>query len=446
MMKYIFDKETDLAAFEEFVLSHGGNYLHSEKWAKVKTAWKSYFFSGKDEAGNIVLTALVLERNFPGAGKIWYIPSGACCDHGNEELFGSFSVFMKAQLKKNHITALFYDPLIPNRINGEDMEEGKAAHKLFTENGFQLNPDASKTLYKSPLQLITRLESETGEKYTPEKLLKTFEKGVRYSVRVGEARGLVHKIYTIEDVEKDPTILDDFLSVMSDTSERNNFLERDGEYCKHLLKVFGKDGFDIMLVYYDKNKDNALQEERLKRKEELLSALETAPEKKKRGITEEIDSIDKQTEHYEERRRETENTDKDLICVSGGMTLHYGNMSSCIFGGSRNLLRNNLRASHFFNFKRICHSIEKGSAFHDLGYVLLDKTPVAEDGTLGKAKPNGEFEGILAFKKSFGSDEIEFVGEYIMVGNKLLFFSYTHLLDKAKHFIGLITRLLRKLK
>ena len=445
-MKYIFDKETDLIAFEEFVLSHEGNYLHSEKWAKVKTAWKPYFFSGKNEQGEMVLTALVLERSFPGAGKIWYIPSGACCDHENEELFCEFSRFIKKQVKKNHITALFYDPLIPNRINGEDVAQGKAAHKLFTENGFILNTDASKTLYKSPLQLITRLVGENGEKYTPEKLLKSFEKGVRYSVRVGEARGLTYKVYTIEDVEKNPAILDDFLSVMSDTSERNNFLERDGDYCKHLLRVFGKDGFDIMLVYYDKNKDKSLQEERLRRKEELSALLENAPEKKKRGIMEEIDSIDKQTEHYLERQRETENEDKDLICVSGGMTLHYGNMSSCIFGGSRNLLRNNLRASHYFNFRRICHSIEKGSAFHDLGYVLLDKTPVAEDGTLGRAKPNNEFEGILAFKKSFGSDEIEFVGEYIMVGNKLLFFSYTHLLDKAKHLIGLVTRIIRKLK
>ena len=443
-MKYVFGKETDLAAFEEFVLSHGGNYLHSEKWARVKTAWKSYFFSGRDDNGDIVLTALVLERNFPGAGKIWYIPSGACCDHNNGGLFTDFAAFMKKQLKKNHITALFYDPLIPNRINGEDMAEGKAAHKLLTENGFQLNPDASKTLYKSPLQLITRLESETGEKYTPEKLLKTFEKGVRYSVRVGEARGLVHKIYTIEDVERDPSILEDFLSVMSDTSERNNFLERDGDYCKHLLRVFGKDGFDIMLVYYDKNKDNCQQAERLARKEELLKALETAPEKKKRGITEEIDSIDKQTEHYEERRRETENTDKELICVSGGMTLHYGNMSSCIFGGSRNLLRNNLRASHFFNYRRICHSINKGNDFHDLGYVLVEKTPPEADGTLGVCKVGADFEGILAFKKSFGSDYIEYVGEYVLVSNKTLFFSYTHLLEKARNVQSVVNRIVRK--
>lgn len=445
-MSYIFDIEQNMSAFEEFVLSHGGNYLQSVKWAEVKTAWKPYFFSGKDENGDMVLTALILERKFPGAGKIWYCPSGACCDHKNEELFSAFASFIKKELKKNHITALFYDPLIPNRINGEDMEEGKHAHRLFTENGFRLNDDASNTLYKSPLQLITKLTDEKGEKISPDKLLKTFEKGVRYSVRVGEARGLVHKVYTIEDVEKNPAILDDFLDVMSDTSERNNFLERDGDYCKHLLRVFGKDGFDIMLVYYDKKKDASMQEERLKRKEELVKALETAPEKKKRGITEEIESIDKNTEHYNERVRETEGIDKDLICVSGGMTLHYGNMSSCIFGGSRNLLRNNLRASHFFNFKRICHSIEKGSELHDLGYVLLDKTPLAEDGTLGKAKPNSEFEGILAFKKSFGSDETEFVGEYIMVSNRLLFFSYRHLLHKAKAVIGFVTRILRKLK
>lgn len=445
-MSYIFNRETDIIAFEEFVLSHGGNYLQSEKWAKVKTAWKPYFFSGKTESGEMVLTALILERSFPGAGKIWYCPSGACCNHKNSALFSEFALFLKKELKKNRITALFYDPLIPNRINGEDIEEGKSAHRLFTENGFILNDDASNTLYKSPLQLITKLTDESGSIISPEKLLKTFEKGVRYSVRVGEARGLVHKIYTIEDVEKAPAIMDDFLDVMSDTSERNSFLERDGDYCKHLLRVFGKDGFDIMLVYYDKKKDASMQEERLRRKEELIKALETAPEKKQRGIKEEIDSIDKQTEHFEERRRETENINKDLICVSGGMTLHYGNMSSCIFGGSRNLLRNNLRASHFFNFKRICHSIEKGSELHDLGYVLLEKTPLAEDGTLGKAKPNSEFEGILSFKKSFGSDEIEYVGEYIMVSNKLLFFSYKHLLHKAKAVISFVTRLLRKLK
>ncbi len=442
-MKYIIKTETDLNAFEEFVLSHGGNYLHSVKWAQVKKEWNSRFFSGFDENGERVLTALIMERRIPFAGKIWYCPSGACCDHKNEELLATFTEFIKKELKSNGITALFYDPLIPLRVNGEGCEDGKNAHRLLTENGFMLNDDASKTLYKSPVQLITKLVSPDGERYTPEKLLKTFEKGVRYSVRVGEGRGLTEEIYTIDDIEKNPAIMEDFLSVMRDTSERSDFVERGGDYCKRIMEVFGKDGLDMMLIYYDKNKDRALQEEKLRRKEELEKALETAPEKKIRGIKEEIESIDKNTAHFEERMKETEN-EKDRICVSGGMTLHYNGMSSCLFGGGRNILRNNLRASHFFNYRRICHSINKGNSYHDLGYVLLEKTPVGEDGTLGVCKAAPDFEGILSFKKSFGSEYIEFIGEYILVSDKLMYFSYTHLLDKIRNVQSVVNRIIRK--
>lgn len=443
-MKYIIKTETDLNAFEEFILSHGGNYLHSVKWSLVKREWNSRFYSGFDENGERVLTALIMERRIPFAGKIWYCPSGACCDHKNEELLSAFSQFLKKELKSNSVTALFYDPLIPLRVNGENYEEGKNAHKLLTENGFTLNTDASKTLYKSPVQLITKLISSEGERYTPEKLLKSFEKGVRYSVRVGEGRGLTEEIYTIEDIEKDPSIMEDFLSVMRDTSERSDFVERGGDYCKRIMEVFGKDGLDMMLIYYDKNKDKLLQEEKLKRRALLQKALETAPEKKIRGIREEIDSIDKGTVHFEERMKETENTKSDRICVSGGMTLHFGGMSSCLFGGSRNILRNNLRASHFFNYRRICHSINKGNLYHDLGYVLLQKTPPEEDGTLGVCKAAPDFEGILSFKKSFGSEYIEFIGEYILVSNKLLYFSYTHLLEKIRNVQSIVNRIIRK--
>lgn len=444
-MEYKILPETDLNAFEEFVLSHGGNYLHSVKWSLVKKEWNSRFYSGFSESGERVLTALVMERKIPFAGKIWYCPSGALFDYKNEDLLQAFSVFIKKELKKNRVTALFYDPLIPLRINGEKREEGKCAHDALIKNGFILNTDASKTLYKSPVQLITPLVSPEGERFSPEKLLKSFEKGVRYSVRVGEGRGLTEEIYTIEDIEKDPEIMEDFLSVMRDTSERSDFVERGGDYCKRIMEVFGKEGLDMMLIYYDKNRDKALQEEKLKRRAELLSALESAPEKKIRGIKEEIDSIDKGTAHFEERMRETEN-EKDRICVSGGMTLHYGGMSSCLFGGSRNILRNNLRASHFFNYRRICHSIEKGNSYHDLGYVLLEKTPPEEDGTLGICKAAPDFEGILSFKKSFGSDYIEFIGEYVLVSDKLLYFSYTNLLDKIRGVQSILNRIIRKFR
>ncbi len=445
-MKYTFRKENDMASFEEFVLSHGGNFLQSVKWAQVKREWNSRFYSGFSENGERVLTALVMERRVPFSGKIWYCPSGACCDHENGELVRAFTEFMKREMKAGGATALFYDPLIPLRVDSVDRPEGKAAHRLLTECGFTLNTDASKTLYKSPVQLITPLVSPEGERYTPDKLLKSFEKGVRYSVRVGEGRGLTEEIYTIRDIEKDPRIMEDFLAVMADTSERSDFVERGGDYCRRIMEVFGEEGLDMMLIYYDKNKDISIQNEKLRRRAELEKALETAPEKKVRGIKEEIDSIDKGTAHFEERMRETQGIKEDRICVSGGMTLHYGGMSSCLFGGGRNILRNNLRASHFFNFRRICHSIEKGNLYHDLGYVLLERTPPEADGTLGVCKAAPDFEGILSFKKSFGSRYIEFIGEYILISNKLLYFSYSHLLDKIRGVQSIVNRIIRKFR
>lgn len=447
---YDFRVETDIAAFEKFVSEHGGIYMQSAKWAEVKTAWKSYFYSGFDISsgtnGERVLTALILERRIPGAGKIWYSPAGAVCDYSNAELVSQFAAFMKKQMKTHSVTALFFDPCVELRINGEYVEKGKKLHKALIDSGFSLNTDASKCLYKSPVQLITALCDEDGNRYTPEKMLKSFDKGVRYSIRIGEQRGLSVSTYSIEDVDKDPQIMEDFLKVMRDTSDRNDFVERGSDYCKHLMKVFGRDGMDIMLVYYDRVKDTELQNERLKKRAELEKALPDAPQKKIKGIKDEIESIDRQTQHYEERIKESAAEGRDKICVAGGMTVHYGKMSSCLFGGARNLLRNNLRSSHYFNYMRLCHSIQLGNDWHDLGYVLLKNVPPTQEGYLGPCVPNEEFEGISAFKKSFGADYIEYIGEYVLVSNKLLYFSYNHLIKLAKELQGKLYRLAKKKK
>lgn len=443
-MKYSFRTENDRAAFEKFVLDNGGIYMQSAKWADVKKEWSSTLYSGFDENGTRVLTALIMERHIPLAGKIAYCPAGAVCDLENGELVGAFADFMKTEMKKNAVTALFFDPCVQLRVNGEKIERGKKVHDILVSSGFTLNTDASKCLYKAPVQLILPLKDKNGEHLTPEKLLKGFEKGVRYSVRIGEGRGLTEEVYTIDDIKKNREIMRDFLDVMHDTSSRDDFVERSGDYCERLLEVFGSDSMDIMLVYYDKEKDRLQQETRLKRKAELEKALPDAPEKKVRGIKEEIESVDRQTEHYETRVKETANDPRGRICVSGGLTVHYNGMSSCLFGGAKDLLRNELRSSHYFNFKRICRSVALGNDFHDLGYVLLKNTPPDSDGTLGECVPQDNFEGICAFKKSFGADYIEYIGEYVLVCDKIKYFSYAHLIDPARDVQAAVNRIVRK--
>ena len=439
---YTFREETDLQAFESFVLENGGWYLQSAKWAEVKTGWDHLYYSGF-EGETRVLTALVLIRAIPGAGRLWYCPAGAVCDYENAALLSAFSDFILGEMKKRGGFALFFDPCVDLRVDGEKQETGVKVHQRLLSAGFTLNPDASKYLYKAPVQLILPLVRSDGSRETPESLLKSFEKGVRYSVRVGESRGLVERLCTIDDVEKDPEILKEFAAVMRDTSDRNDFTERGSDYIRLLLEVFGPEGMDVQLIYYDRKKDEALEEARQQRKAELAAALPTAPEKKQRGIKEELESIDKQHEHFAERIRETEGMG-DLVAVAGGLTVHYAGVSSCLFGGARNLLRNNLRASHFFNFRRICRSIELGSRDHDLGYVLLVDTPLDEDGTLGPCVARDDFEGIEAFKKSFGAKKHEYIGEYVLVANKAKYFAYTHLIGVGKEVRHVVNKIVKK--
>ena len=107
-------------------------------------------------------------------------------------------------------------------------------------------------------------------------------------------------------------------------------------------------------------------------------------------------------------------------------------MGSCLFGGTKNVIRNNTRSSHYLNYLRLCESIERGCDVHDLGYVIVHSPQLNADGTLGELVPTDNFKGIYDFKKSFSADYHEFIGEYVLVGNKMKYYAYAQLMPMAK--------------
>lgn len=443
---FAFKIETDLEKFDSFVRDHKGSYLQCSLWPEVKTAWKPYFYSGFDDETR-VLTALVLERSLPVVGKLWYLSCGPVCEDGyaeNYEFMGAFSDFLKAEMKKFGAFCVITDPLIPLRIDGEDQTEGVAAHNLLTSIGYELNPDIESYTYKHPVQTMIPLKDSEGNMIPAEKILKGCEKGVRYSVRVGTSRGLVAQKYTYDDIAANPKILDSFMEVMGDTSDRNSFLNRDADYCLNLVKTL-RDYTDITIVYYDKAIDAKLEAERQARKEEVLAILPTAPQKKLRGLQDEIDVIDKNSQSYNQRMEETSDYEADAkIAVAAGLTIRYGGVASCVFGGTRNIVRNNTRSSHYLNYLRMCESVAQGMDYHDLGYVLVQNPEILPNGTLGTLEPVENFIGICDFKKSFGAKYFEFIGEYVLVGNKFKYWMYKELMPKAKKARNELVKKLRK--
>lgn len=198
-----FKKTENTEEFDAFVEnSHETSFMQTSRWIPLKPTWKPHMFTGYED-GKVVLTALILERSMPVAGKLWYSPSGFIADYENRELVSAFSAFIKAQMKKERVTAYIADPQIVKRITGEDVPETCAKEQNLVNAGFVCNDDRDNYTYQPPMTVAVRLKTDENT-YTAEKLLKTFEKGVRYSVRIGSKRGLVTEQYRYSDLCENP--------------------------------------------------------------------------------------------------------------------------------------------------------------------------------------------------------------------------------------------------
>lgn len=443
-----FREEKNLKAFDEFVDNNKGSFIQCSRWPQIKTFWKPYFFAGFKD-GEQVLSCLVLERSLSVCGKIWYVPDGPLTDYSDEAVLKGFTEFIKGEMKKNGATALLTDPHVALRIDHELCDEGAELHKRLISLGYELNYDVSRYIYKSPIQYMISLKKDDGTAYTEKELLKNCEKGVRYSVRIGESRGLVCRNYRYSDIENDPKILEDFSTVMRATSDRDNFIEKKPEYVKNLMKVFD-DCMVLSLVYYNKNNDKKIEDERHRNLEKNLQTLANTDKTSViNRLTNENETIKQQSENYQKRIQiASEYKSDDEFVVAGGLTIRFGGVASCLFGGSVDVLRNETRSSHFVNYRRICDSIEQGCDFHDLGYVLVDNPSIPSDKTqiMGELIPFKNFEGINSFKASLGAKLYQFEGEYVLVNKKLRYFIYSKLVPLVKKVKMGILHVLRKIK
>lgn len=443
---YTFRAENNFAEFDDYLIRNGGTYMQCSLWPEAKPAWKPHFYVGFNK-GERVFQCLILGRSLPLAGLVWYIPDGFICDYTNKTLLEEFTSFINDEMRKFNVTVLLTDPHIPLRINHEYEQSGLDAHKMLISLGYKLNHNVENYIYKAPVQYYVPLkDKETGNALTADEIIKKCEKGVRYSVRIGDQRGLTSRICTYDDVKADPSLMDDFMQVMGDTSDRNDFMERNSDYVTHLMEVF-KDYMDLSLVYYDKSVDKALQDERDRQTAENLKKLETCNEKQKKKLLNDNEAIQQQTDNYNKRFELAEKfSDKDKFCVAAGLTIRYNGIAGCIFGGSRNILRNETRPSHYVNYLRLKKSVECGCDIHDLGYVFVDEIehPVDAAAPLGEFKVREDFVGIRDFKASFNSDFIEFIGEYALVNNKFKFMLYNDLVPVLRKLKIKIARKLRK--
>ena len=235
---------------------------------------------------------------------------------------------------------------------------------------------------------------------------------------------------------------------MRATSDRDNFIEKKPEYVKNLMKVFD-DCMVLSLVYYDKKQDKKFEDERQETLKKNLKKLENTDKTSViNRLNNENETIKQQSENYKKRLQiASDHSSEDEFVVAGGLTIRFGGVASCLFGGSIDTLRNETRSSHFVNYRRLCDSIEQGCDYHDLGYVLVDNPSIPRDKNelMGELTPFKNFEGINSFKASLGAKLYQFEGEYVLVNKKFRYFIYSKLVPMVKKVKINILHILRKI-
>ncbi len=422
MSKYNFSVQTDMTKFNNFSEENGGSIYQTSYWSEVKSAWKPSFYMGYDENNQPVLSCLCLERDIK-VGKLWYCPDGFVCDLMNETLVVEFCAFMKSEMKKHRICAMVCDPLIIEELDGEKCDTSAVNSML--KGGFTLNEDKNFYIVQPAVAICSPLKG-----YTTETFLKKCEKGVRHGLKAAADGLLYTESYDHITLEQHPEKLDEFFTVMTETADRTEFIQRDKNYYKTMVTALnGKAVMNFIYCDQKMRKDHcdALADKKGQLESQLIE-LENAEKPNKK----EISAIKKELDAIINTLTRNEKVDKELrekygdnipekLCLAVSITSRFGKTAICLYGGTRNILRNTLRPTHFLNWVRIEDSFKQGMEIHDLGRVTGD--PHDESNPLF---------GLAKYKMSYNGQLTEYVGDMYLVNDKFTFMLFRKLLPKVK--------------
>ena len=145
----------------------------------------------------------------------------------------------------------------------------------------------------------------------------------------------------------------------------------------------------------------------------LNSNLEKTNKKgKKKDLTDQINKFKKELNEINEIN------EKELI-LSSIITVKFNDKIWTVHGGNSTKLRF-LNSNYWLYFKIIEDAYNEG--FKKVDFF----------GTIGKNNKNSKEYGIHLFKKRLGGNLIEYIGEYDLILNKLLYFLYKNIYLKIK--------------
>lgn len=426
MYKFI---EVNSSDVDNFNSTHNkGHIFQTSYWSELKKDWKPKFIAGYDSEDNMVISATIILRKAPYVNKyMGYIPRGFTCDYNNKKLLIEFTEYLKDFAKKNNISFITVDPDIHLKENEQLIENGDNIKTFLKSLGYK-NTD-SKNFEAIQPNFVFRLPLPTGDdkEAIKKQVLKSFAKKTSYNIKVAEERGLTVEVYDKSTLNDD--IINRFHEIMVTTGKRDNFLVRNRDYFKDMIDLLYPYA-RLYMVKYSYDRDfNRLSEKLNKQEETKARILAKLPDLEKK-FNDEVDEDKKmraekklndqktrlaeakrQIEGFKEKIKAIEPYKGQEIYLSGSIYLYYGNIAWYLYGASENILRDTM-PNFAMQWAMITDSVDLGSTVYDFR------------GVSGDLNPENPLYGLYKFKKGFNGNFVEFIGEFDIVVDNLVYNVY----------------------
>lgn len=407
--------------YENFVKSSKkSHFLQSYAWGEFSKKEKHLtpYYLGLKKNKEIIATALLLQKHLPFNYSYFYSPRGFVLDYENSEIFHNMTKEIIKFIKQKKGIFLKVDPdIIRKSYNYKDEENNitpnpdkifeMIINSGFKHLGFTKNFETNEPRYTFRIDLTQSLDD----------IKDHFSKTTKQ--RINKAIKLKTKVEIAS--EKD---LDEFYHLMTLTEERKDFVSYSKEYYKTLYKIFNID--NKMTLFLGKVNLTDILTDLNKEKKEIENNIKELPQEnlsksnknKLKELNKRLDKLKEDIEKYQEYKEKYGN----IVTLNAHMIIEYADKAWVLYAGNHNILTETYANYHTY-LKHLEFCKERGLKIYD------------QFGTVGDLDKNNKRLGLHEFKKKFGGDYIEFLGEFDYITNKLMYILFTKLVPFYRKLI-----------
>lgn len=419
-----FIENIDELEYENFVSNHEKSHFMQSYYFGIIMKKKNFkpHYVGLKENGKLVATALLLEKKLFSKFCYFYVPRGFTIDYNNQTLLEEFTNYLKKYLKKKNAVFLKIDP----DIKRFDLDQD--GNILSNEN--ELIKRLKKLSYKL-LKYKDDFRSTEQPRFTFRldltKSKEEISQGMHATTRKILNKGNLYDLDLYIGNKEDIPL---FMITMKDTAKRENISCFKEDYYETFYSILNShDLADLYVVKVNISKLKKIYDDRINELNLKIESLKNTENKNIQKSKNKINEYQNELNRYLKDINVINDIKEDELVLSSIITVKYANKVWTVHGGNTNQLR--FLNSNYLLYNQIILDAK------DNGYELIDFF-----GTIGRNtnSKNENITGIHSFKKRLGGEYYEFIGEFVLVNNKVLYLLYRVIVPLRRKIINYMLR------